>query len=104
MPELNIKLKKKKMKRSSIYIPDNLMYQVEDIAIKNDISINSTIVQLIELALDVGEAYQQGIVTVVDPGDLDGLGVEHDRTEPTIKVFNENNQDELDKALKDLGI
>jgi len=83
MPELNIKLKKKKMKRSSIYIPDNLMYQVEDIAIKNDISINSTIVQLIELALDVGEAYQQGIVTVVDPGDLDGLGIEHSRTEPS---------------------
>ena len=39
--------------------------------------------QLVELALDVGEAYQQGIVTVVDPGDLDGLGVEHDRTEPS---------------------
>ena len=83
MPELNIKLKKKKMKRSSIYIPDNLMYQVEDIAIKNDISINSTIVQLVELALDVGEAYQQGIVTVVDPGDLDGLGIAHSRTEPS---------------------
>ena len=83
MPEINIKLKSKKnMKRSSIYIPDSLMYQVEDIAIKNDISINSTIVQLIELALDVGEAYQQGIVTVAEPGDLDGLDVEHDRVEP----------------------
>jgi hypothetical protein len=65
MPERNIKLKKNKnMKRSSIYIPDNLMLQVEAIAENNDISINSTIVQLIELALDVGEAYQQGIVTV----------------------------------------
>lgn len=65
MPERNIKLKKNKnMKRSSIYIPDNLMYQVEAIAENNDISVNSTIVQLIELALDVGEAYQQGIVTV----------------------------------------
>jgi hypothetical protein len=65
MPERNIKLKKNKnMKRSSIYIPDNLMYQVEAIAAHNDISVNSTIVQLIELALDVGEAYQQGIVTV----------------------------------------
>ena len=85
MPEINIKLKsKKKMKRSSIYIPDNLMYQVEDIAIKNDISINSTIVQLIELALDVGEAYQQGIVTVAEPGDLDGLDVEQDKVEPTL--------------------
>jgi len=85
MPEINIKLKsKKKMKRSSIYIPDGLMYQVEDIAIKNDISINSTIVQLIELALDVGEAYQQGIVTVAEPGDLDGLDVEHDRVEPGV--------------------
>tara|TARA_B110000908_G_C10227069_1_gene438520 strand:- start:190 stop:453 length:264 start_codon:yes stop_codon:yes gene_type:complete len=84
MPELNIKLKKKKMKRSSIYIPDNLMYQVEDIAAKNDISVNSTIVQLIELALDVGEAYQQGIVQVVDHGDLDGLAVDHDRIEPGV--------------------
>tara|TARA_R110000744_G_scaffold144061_1_gene256076 strand:- start:2623 stop:2853 length:231 start_codon:yes stop_codon:yes gene_type:complete len=64
MPELNIKLKKKNMKRSSIYIPDNLMYQVEDIAAKNDISVNSTFVQLIELALDTAEAYQQGIVSI----------------------------------------
>lgn len=82
MPEVKIKLKKKNMKRSSIYIPDSLMYQVEDIAAKNDISVNSTIVQLIELALDVGEAYQKGIVTVTDTGDLDGLDVDHDRTEP----------------------
>jgi hypothetical protein len=65
MPKKNITLKKNpNMKRSSIYIPDNLMLQVEDIAENNDISINSTIVQLIELALDVGEAYQQGIVKV----------------------------------------
>ena len=65
MPKKNIKLKKNpNMKRSSIYIPDNLMLQVEDIAENNDISVNSTIVQLIELALDVGEAYQQGIVKV----------------------------------------
>ena len=84
MPELNIKLKKKNMKRSSIYIPDNLMYQVEAIAENNDISINSTIVQLIELALDVGEAYQQGIVHVADAGDLDSLDTGPGRIEPTI--------------------
>lgn len=70
------------MTRSSIYIPDLLMIQVEAIAANNDISINSTIVQLIELALDVGEAYQQGIVSVVETGDLDNLDMEHDRTEP----------------------
>ena len=84
MPDINLRLSHgAKKKRSSIYVPNDLLLKVEDIAIKNDISINSTIVQLVELALDVGEAYQQGIVTVVDPGDLDGLGVEHDRTEPS---------------------
>ena len=82
MPELNIKLKKKNMKRSSIYIPDHLLDTIENIALKNKLSINNTIVQLLELALDVGEAYQQGIVQVVEPGDLDGLDVEHDKVEP----------------------
>lgn len=83
MPEINIKLKSKnKMTRSSIYIPDLLMIQVEAIAANNDISINSTIVQLIELALDVGEAYQQGIVSVVETGDLDNLDVGTDKIEP----------------------
>ena len=64
MPELNIKLKKKNMKRSSIYVPDKLMLKIEAIALNNGISVNSTIVQLMELSLDVGEAYQAGIVKV----------------------------------------
>jgi hypothetical protein len=64
MPELNIKLKKKNMKRSSIYVPDKLMLKIEAIALNNGISVKSTIVQLMELSLDVGEAYQAGIVKV----------------------------------------